>query len=340
MPKPVLAAVNGPAVGIGCSLALARDLIVARESAYFLLAFVNIGLVPDGGSSLLIPERVGLARATEMAMLGERIGARQALEWGLINRVTRRRRVRGRRRRAGGHAWRPGRRAPTPASSSQLNAWLFARMDAQLELEASIQQQRRGVRRLPGGRPGVPAEAPARVRGPMTGRFRRLRPYTADAVAASQSKTRRRLRALAAALPVAVLGALMLAPAASAGWFLPECDGSPNADGDPDAVHPDRADRPRDLHRRRGPADLLDDQVPRPQGPRRRADPRQHAARDRLDGRRRRDPDLPDRLHVRPAGRHQEPGGVRDRRRRQPGRDATRRSRRPTSRRRPRAARR
>jgi 2-(1,2-epoxy-1,2-dihydrophenyl)acetyl-CoA isomerase len=80
LPKPVLAAVNGPAVGIGCSLALAADLIVARESAYFLLAFVNIGLVPDGGSSLLVPERVGLARATEMAMLGERVPARLALE--------------------------------------------------------------------------------------------------------------------------------------------------------------------------------------------------------------------------------------------------------------------
>ena len=83
----MLAAVNGPAVGIGCSLALVADLIVARESAYFLLAFVNIGLVPDGGSSLPLPERIGLARANEMAMLGERIPARQALEWGLINRV-------------------------------------------------------------------------------------------------------------------------------------------------------------------------------------------------------------------------------------------------------------
>src|SRR5215217_7712929 len=75
MPKPVLAAVNGPAVGIGCSLALACDLIVARESAYFLLAFVNIGLVPDGGSSLFLPARVGHTRAAEMAMLGERIPA-------------------------------------------------------------------------------------------------------------------------------------------------------------------------------------------------------------------------------------------------------------------------
>ncbi len=87
MPKPVVAAVNGPAVGIGCSLALAADLIVAAESAYFLLAFVNIGLVPDGGSTAFLPTRVGYARAAEMAMLGERVPAEQALEWGLVNRV-------------------------------------------------------------------------------------------------------------------------------------------------------------------------------------------------------------------------------------------------------------
>jgi 2-(1,2-epoxy-1,2-dihydrophenyl)acetyl-CoA isomerase len=87
MPKPAVAAVNGPAVGIGCSLALACDLIVAAESAYFLLAFVNIGLVPDGGSTVFIPARVGFARAAEMAMLGERVPARQALDWGLINRI-------------------------------------------------------------------------------------------------------------------------------------------------------------------------------------------------------------------------------------------------------------
>jgi 2-(1,2-epoxy-1,2-dihydrophenyl)acetyl-CoA isomerase len=87
MPKPVVSAVNGPAVGIGCSLALAADLVVAAESAYFLLAFVNIGLVPDGGSTAFIPARVGYARAAEMAMLGERVPAEQALDWGLINRV-------------------------------------------------------------------------------------------------------------------------------------------------------------------------------------------------------------------------------------------------------------
>jgi 2-(1,2-epoxy-1,2-dihydrophenyl)acetyl-CoA isomerase len=87
MPKPVVAAVNGPAVGIGCSLALAADLILAAESAYFLLAFVNIGLVPDGGSTAFLPARIGYARAAEMAMLGERVPAAQALDWGLVNRV-------------------------------------------------------------------------------------------------------------------------------------------------------------------------------------------------------------------------------------------------------------
>jgi 2-(1,2-epoxy-1,2-dihydrophenyl)acetyl-CoA isomerase len=140
LPKPVLAAVNGPAVGIGASLALASDLIVARESAYFLLAFVNIGLVPDGGSSLLLPERVGLARATEMAMLGEPIPAATALEWGLINRVV---------PEAGfeqaidelGAKLASG---PTKAYAGiklQLNSWLFGRMAEQLDLEASLQQQ-------------------------------------------------------------------------------------------------------------------------------------------------------------------------------------------------------
>ncbi len=87
LPKPVVAAVNGPAAGIGCALALACDLIVAAESAFFLLAFVNVGLVPDGGSTATVPARIGAARAAEMAMLGERVPAPTALEWGLINRV-------------------------------------------------------------------------------------------------------------------------------------------------------------------------------------------------------------------------------------------------------------
>jgi 2-(1,2-epoxy-1,2-dihydrophenyl)acetyl-CoA isomerase len=87
MPKPVISAVNGPAAGAGASLALAADLVVARESAYFLLAFVNIGLVPDAGSSLFVPARIGFTRAAELALLGEPVPAPRAADIGLINSV-------------------------------------------------------------------------------------------------------------------------------------------------------------------------------------------------------------------------------------------------------------
>ncbi|TCD04293.1 2-(1,2-epoxy-1,2-dihydrophenyl)acetyl-CoA isomerase [Erythrobacteraceae bacterium CFH 75059] len=86
-PVPVVAAVNGPAAGIGCSIALAADLVIAARSAYFLQAFVNIGLVPDGGASWMLPRLVGKARAMEMMLLGERIPAAQAVDWGLIARM-------------------------------------------------------------------------------------------------------------------------------------------------------------------------------------------------------------------------------------------------------------
>ncbi len=81
---PVICAVNGPAAGVGCSLALAADFTIASKKAYFLQAFVNIGLVPDGGSTWLLARAIGRARATQMMMLGEKIGASQAEDWGLI----------------------------------------------------------------------------------------------------------------------------------------------------------------------------------------------------------------------------------------------------------------
>lgn len=84
LPVPVVSAVNGPAAGIGCSIALAADFVIAGRSAYFLQAFVNIGLVPDGGSTWMLARLVGKARATQMMMLGEKIGAEQAESWGLI----------------------------------------------------------------------------------------------------------------------------------------------------------------------------------------------------------------------------------------------------------------
>jgi 2-(1,2-epoxy-1,2-dihydrophenyl)acetyl-CoA isomerase len=83
-PVPVVTAVNGAAAGVGCSIALAGDFVLAGQSAYFLQAFVNIGLVPDGGSTWLLARAIGRARATRMMMLGEKIGAAQAEEWGLI----------------------------------------------------------------------------------------------------------------------------------------------------------------------------------------------------------------------------------------------------------------
>jgi 2-(1,2-epoxy-1,2-dihydrophenyl)acetyl-CoA isomerase len=87
LPIPFVAAVNGAAAGLGCALALAADLIVAAESSYFLQAFRRVGLVPDGGSAFLLTRGAGRARAMEMMLLGDKIAARKALEWGLINRV-------------------------------------------------------------------------------------------------------------------------------------------------------------------------------------------------------------------------------------------------------------
>ena len=84
---PVVSAVRGPAAGIGCSLALAADFCVASETAYFLQAFVNIGLVPDGGASWMLPRLIGKARATEMMMLGERVLAARAYDWGMIHKL-------------------------------------------------------------------------------------------------------------------------------------------------------------------------------------------------------------------------------------------------------------
>lgn len=85
-PKPLVSAVNGVAAGVGVSLALMGDLIVAAESAYFLLAFRRIGLVPDGGATWMLPRHLGKARAMELMLLGEKLPAKTALDWGMINK--------------------------------------------------------------------------------------------------------------------------------------------------------------------------------------------------------------------------------------------------------------
>ena len=86
-PLPVIAAVNGVAVGGGCNLALACDLVLAAESAQFGQAFIKIGLTPDCGGTFILPRLVGLKRAAELLMTGDTVDARRAAEWGMINRV-------------------------------------------------------------------------------------------------------------------------------------------------------------------------------------------------------------------------------------------------------------
>jgi 2-(1,2-epoxy-1,2-dihydrophenyl)acetyl-CoA isomerase len=83
-PFPIVTAINGPAAGAGCSLALAGDIVIAARSAFFLQAFINVALVPDVGSTWLLPRAIGRARATGMMMLGEKLPAATAADWGLI----------------------------------------------------------------------------------------------------------------------------------------------------------------------------------------------------------------------------------------------------------------
>ena len=144
LPKPVVSVVHGPCVGVGMSLALSADLVYATPGAYFLLAFVNIGLVPDGGSSAFVPARIGLTRAAQLALLGERLAADQAADWGLINGLL------------PTESWQAeaealvtrlaaGPTASYAGTKRQLNAWAYGRLADQLELEAAIQQEMAGT---------------------------------------------------------------------------------------------------------------------------------------------------------------------------------------------------
>ncbi|AKK26421.1 enoyl-CoA hydratase [Mycobacterium sp. EPa45] len=87
LPKPVVAVVQGPAAGVGVSLALASDVVLASEKAFFLLAFTKIGLMPDGGASALVAAAIGRIRALRMALLAERISAAEAFDFGLVSAV-------------------------------------------------------------------------------------------------------------------------------------------------------------------------------------------------------------------------------------------------------------
>jgi 2-(1,2-epoxy-1,2-dihydrophenyl)acetyl-CoA isomerase len=141
LPKPVIAAVNGGAVGIGCSLALACDMLIASESAYFLLAFVNIGLALDGGASILLPGLVGHARAFEIAYKGERLPAAKALEWGVVNEVV----PPGQLESAAGDLARRFASGPPGSYAGikrMINAAAYDEFERHLDAEAVIQQER------------------------------------------------------------------------------------------------------------------------------------------------------------------------------------------------------
>lgn len=163
-PKPVVAAVNGPAAGIGASLALACDLIVAAESAYLLLAFVRVGLIPDGGAAYQLAIRVGYGRAAQLAMLGERLPASQALDWGIFNQVypddefSERSHAYAARLAAG----------PTVAYGNlkrALRQGAKAALETQLELEATLQQAQASTHDYAEGVAAFREKRPARFEG-------------------------------------------------------------------------------------------------------------------------------------------------------------------------------
>jgi 2-(1,2-epoxy-1,2-dihydrophenyl)acetyl-CoA isomerase len=164
MPKPAIAAVHGVAAGLGCSLALACDLVVAAESATFLLAFVHIAVMPDGGALPHLVARVGPARAAQLAMLGERLPAREALAWGVVNDV-----VADEALSEAGHALAARlAAAPTTAIASMkqvLNAALGIDLEGLLALEARIQQRHATTADYAEGVAAFNAKRPARFTG-------------------------------------------------------------------------------------------------------------------------------------------------------------------------------
>jgi len=136
--KPVLAAVNGPAAGAGLSFACACDLRLAAESATFVPAFINIGLVPDMGGTFFVRRLVGTSRAFEWMTSGRRLSAAEALEWGLVSEVVADDRLAERADE------RAAELAALPTRGIGLTKRLFdhaetATLDEQLEFEAQLQ---------------------------------------------------------------------------------------------------------------------------------------------------------------------------------------------------------
>jgi len=140
MPMPVIAAVNGPAAGIGVSLALACDIVIAAESAFFQVAFTRIGLTPDGGASSFLAARLGPARISRLVFRGERLAATDAFDWGLIDQVV-----------PDSDHWQvteslacelaAGPTRAYAATKRALHAVMYPHLERQMELETSLQEE-------------------------------------------------------------------------------------------------------------------------------------------------------------------------------------------------------
>lgn len=141
MPKPVIASVNGPCVGVGVGLAAASDIVIAAESAYFLLAFANIGLTQDGGSTAFLPPRIGLTRTMEMGIRADKVDAATALEWGMINYVVADDEL-GTATGELAQRLAKGSTGSFAATKRLINASAFAGYKEQLDRESDEQQQR------------------------------------------------------------------------------------------------------------------------------------------------------------------------------------------------------
>ncbi|MCA9244811.1 MAG: enoyl-CoA hydratase/isomerase family protein [Phycisphaerales bacterium] len=139
MEKPIVAAVNGAAAGAGASLALAADMRICAENAYFMMAFIHVGLVPDTGATHTLVQAVGYGRAAQMCMLGERIGAADALAWGLCHRVVSGDELMNAANELAQRLAHMPTRALGLTKRALRNAWA-ANLDDQLEYEAFVQQ--------------------------------------------------------------------------------------------------------------------------------------------------------------------------------------------------------
>lgn len=163
-PVPFVAAVQGACAGLGAALALSCDLVVAADDAFLLLAFVRIGVMPDGGTTAFLAERVGLARAAELCMLGERLPAATALDWGLVNRVHPAAELRARAEELVARLAD----APTVAVASVKQALREAAqggLAGHLEREAELQQRHGGTHDYAEGRAAFAEKRPPVFRG-------------------------------------------------------------------------------------------------------------------------------------------------------------------------------